>query len=354
MKRALLLVLCCCALAAGCAETSNAPAATVNDATVTTRDVVDELNAINANPNYRNDIDNQFKQQGEAVVGSAPGTYDAGFVGQVLLRQMQFAITHAEVSRRNLQANDECRAAAKNDLVQNLGQGDVQQGEATLAGFPEDYRNRLEGWYVDEWLLQGDLVQQPCGADVARTYFDAHPDEFVQLCVSEIQVGDENTANSVAAQAKAGADFATLAQQYSTDEQTAGKGGDEGCGYPSQINSLVLPTLQQVPTGGVSDPISNNQGSFAIFKITDRKPSKFEDVSMLAQELAARDQAVQYRGWLSRALQDAKVTVDPRYGTYDPTTISIKPPETQASSSSSGGEPPVTEPATGGAPTPGP
>ncbi len=354
MKRALVLVLCCCALAAGCAETSNAPAATVNGATVTTKDVVDELDAITANPGYLSDIDNQFKQGGQTVVGSASGTYDAGFVGQVLLRQMQFAVTHSEVAKRNLQASDECKQAAQNDLVQNLGQGDAQKGADTLAGFPEDYRNRLEGWYVDEWLLQSDLVQQPCGgADVAKTYFDAHPDDFEQQCISAIAIGDQATADAVVAQARAGADFATLAQQYSIDAQTASTGGDAGCHFPAELAPAYAPAVQATATGSVSDPVANNQGGYFIFKVNDRKPAAFADVSSQAEQLAARDQAVEFRAWLQHALQGAQVTVDPRYGTFDPSTLSITPPEVASTTApSTGSEPPVT--GSDVPPTPGP
>jgi hypothetical protein len=340
-------------LGTGCAEKSTAPAATVNGTTVTTKDVVDELDAINANPDYRTDIDNQFKQQGQAVVGSAPGTYDAAFVGQVLLRQMQFTLTHDEVVRRNLQASDDCRVAAQNDLIQNLGGGDVQKGQSVLAAFPEGYRNRLVGWYIDEWMLQSDLVQQPCGgSEVGKAYFDAHPDDFVQMCVSVITAGDENTANNVVEQARAGADFTSLARQYSTASDVAQTGGDAGCLFPVEINTLFQQTLQQTPTGSVTDPVSNNQGGYLVFKVTDRKPAAFSDVSSQAEQLAARDQAVEYRGWLTHALQDAKITVDPRYGTYDAENLTITPPATESSSSSPSTDPSVT--GSDGSPTPGP
>ena len=44
-------------------------------------------------------------------------------------------------------------------------------------------------------------------------------------------------------------------------------------------------------------------------------------MSSQAEQLAARDQAVEFRAWLQHALQGAQVTVDPRYGTFDPSTL---------------------------------
>jgi len=360
VKRVLALVLCCCALAVACAEKSNAPAATVNGTTVTAKDLADELDAIKANPEYLNALDTQFKQSGQAAVGSAPGTFDPGFVGTVLFRQLQFALTHSEVQRRNLEASDECKASASNDLTQNLGQGDAQKGEATLAKFPEAYRNRLQGWYVDEWVLQADLVHQPCGgAGVAQAYFDTHPDDFTQMCVSLASVNDENLANSIVAQTRAGADFAALAQQYSTDAQTASGGGDAGCHLPAEFPSTIAPTVQATQVGGVTDPISDNGGGFYIIKVNDRKPQAFTDVSSEAEQLALRDQAVELRTWLSHALTDAKVTVNPRYGTFDPSTGQITPPASNSSAPGSGSQAPpsasdVPAPASEAPSTPGP
>ena len=349
MKRAFVLVLCCCALGFGCAEKSNTPAATANGSTVTTRDLSNELKAINANPNYRDSIDSQLKQQGQPVVGSAPGTFDSSFVAQVLLRQLQFALIRSEVQHRNLTVTDECRQAAKDALTLSVGNNDPQQGQATLAGFPESYRNQLEDWYADEYALQADLVGQPCGTTaVAQAYFDAHTQDFTQHCISLISVNDENVANSIVAQTRAGADFASLAKQYSTEPNTASAGGDAGCLFSYEFPTTLAPTVQGTQVGAVTDPISDNQGGFYIIKVNDRKPAAFADVATDAGRLAARDQSVQLGAWMQHALADAHITVDPRFGTFDPSTGTIKPPGANNSSSpppATGSEaPPATGP----------
>jgi parvulin-like peptidyl-prolyl isomerase len=347
VKRALVLVLCCCALGAACADKSNTPAATANGVTITTQDLKDELNAISANHDYLTSLDNTYKQQGQAVVGSAPGTFDAGFVTQLLLRQLQFGVMHNEVQRRNLTATDECKQAAQNDLLLALGQNDLQQGQATLAGFSDDYRNQLESGFLDEFMLQADLANQPCGSDsVSRAYFDAHQKDFTQNCVSLIAVNDENLANSIVAQTRAGGDFAALAKQYSSDTQTATMGGDAGCHYPDEFPSTLAPTVEGTQIGGVTDPISDNVGGFVIFKVDDRKPAAYADVATEAQQLAARDQSVELGSWLQKALADGKVTVDPRLGTFDAQNSVINPPpgDKKASTGSSGSEVPAANP----------
>jgi parvulin-like peptidyl-prolyl isomerase len=327
VKRALALVICCCALTAACAQNSSAPAATINGVEVTTQDVVDELEAISANKEYLNAIQADFQQQGEAVIGATPGTYDAAFVAAVVRRQMQFALMHEEVRKRGLEATDECKLAAKNDLILSLGRSDAARGEALFASFPTEYQNRLQGWYEDEFALQSDLAHQPCGnADVAKAYFDAHPEDFTKACVSIIGVGDEATANSIVMQVRGGADFAELARQFSTDAATASTGGDAGCHLPAEFPATIAPLVQATAPGAITDAISDTAGGFVIIKVNGRQPAAFNDVAAQADELAGRAQAVEFGNWLQQAQAAAQVTIDPRYGTFDPATFTIKPP----------------------------
>ena len=185
---------------------------------------MDELDAISANPDYLTSIDDALKQQGaDRSSGPLRVPSTPGSLPRCCNRQLQFALIHNEVERRGLTAGRRVQAGGEGRPGPRHRSGnDAQQGEATLAGFPEDYRNKLEGWYVDEYALQADLAHQPCGSDaVAKAYFDAHTEDFTQDCVSLIAVNDENLANSIVAQTRAGGDFAALASQYSTDEQTA-------------------------------------------------------------------------------------------------------------------------------------
>ncbi len=336
MKRALAVVLCACALVVGCSRTNTTPAATVNGTPVTTQQLVDELEAISANKDYLDAIDNDFKSQGMNVKGSTAGSYDAAFVAAVLRRQILFTLVHQELQRRNLRVTDDCRTAAHNDLLLSLGSSDSAKGAALFASFPAKYQQQLDGWYQDEFTLQADLSGQACGSpDVAKEYFDKHPEQFSQSCVSLISVNDQNLANTIVSQARAGGDFAAAAHQFSTDQQTAAAGGDAGCHLPSEFPPQIATIVEQTPVGGVTDAIDNTVGGFVIIKVTDRKTVDFTTVAAQAEELAAQDQSTNFNNWLQTAEASAHVTVDPRYGTFDPSTFQITPPPVDSTSSSS-------------------
>ena len=51
-----------------------------------------------------------------------------------------------------------------------------------------------------------------------------------------------------------------------------------------------------------------------------------------------RDQAVQFNTWLMKAQGVANVSVDPRYGTFDPATFTIKPPPLDSNAPASGSD----------------
>src|SRR5439155_26894624 len=136
----------------------------VNGGKITTNDVVAELNAIGANPDFLNKIEAQEKQQGASVKGSRPGSYDATFVATLLLRQINYQLVHDEVLRRKVALTDECKAQARSDVLLDLGNSNSQQGEDIFNKFSKDYQDVLVRRNTEVLALQNDLAGQPCGA----------------------------------------------------------------------------------------------------------------------------------------------------------------------------------------------
>jgi hypothetical protein len=336
VKRLAALVLCTLAFGAACSRTSSAPAATVNGTAIATDALVEELNAIQANPEFITSLQSGSPSGGGlTVVGSTAGSFDAGFVSQVLLRQIDYSMIHSEVAKRKVVIDDPCRAQARNDALLNLGNQDATAGEKLFNKFPKRYQDVLLQRNADVIALEAALSGQQCGKGPdAAGYYDTHPNDFTKLCISLIAVSDQATADTVVAQARAGADFAALARQVSLDAQTKDSGGDIGCRLPSDFNPTVAPILQAGKTGDVLDPIPGNSG-VSIVKITDRQLAPLDEVRTQAEELATSNSGQAFGTWLRQSRVDAKVAVDQRYGTFDPTTFQINPPTLDLNPSSS-------------------
>ena len=325
MKRLLAITACAVALAAACGgEGSGRPAAVVNGSRIEQRSVVDELEAITANADYLDFIDQRLQSGGQKVKGSAPGTYDAAFVSQVLLRQIEFTLVHDEVRKRNLPVPDECKVAAQNDTYTNIGEGTAATGQQLFEKFPKAYQETLLRWNLDQLVLMADLAGQPCVTeDAAKAYYDAHTDEFEQTCFSAIQVTTKERADELVAQIQGGADFAAVAEAEGATSPTT-PGGDQGCRSKNELRADLIDPIFSAEVGSVS--AIDASGAAVVLKVNSRKQAGLEDVRQQASELAAQSAGSAFSQWFQDASQRAAVDIDPRYGTFDGTTFSIKPP----------------------------
>ena len=324
MKRLAALVLCLLAFGAACSKTSSAPAATVNGKKIATSDLVDELNAINANTEYLNGLQSNASAGGATVIGATPGSYDAGFVSQVLLQDIYYSLVHDEFVKRKIGVTDACRLRAKNESALQIGNGDASKGDAILAKFPSSYQDVLVRRNVELLALETDLAGAQCGNE-ADTYYANHPDDFTKMCISLIAVPDQATADTVIAQLRGGADFATLAQQVSVDPATKATNGDAGCVLAGRFNASLVQQLQAANIGDVLDPIPGQSG-VSILKLTGRQVASLDEVQSQADELASAAASQAFSQWLSQVRTTAQVTIDSRYGTFDPATFQINAP----------------------------
>jgi hypothetical protein len=150
----------------------------------------------------------------------------------------------------------------------------------------------------------------PPGEDEQAAFYERGPTESGVACVSHILVDTEEEANDVLAELDAGADFATLAQERSTDEGSAQGGGVLPCTFTATFrNTYVGPFVDAalaaemgVPTG----PVATDFGYHVLLV----RPYD-EVVDELAGYFESRDYVV------ARALGDHDVYINPRYGTLD-------------------------------------
>jgi parvulin-like peptidyl-prolyl isomerase len=126
-----------------------------------------------------------------------------------------------------------------------------------------------------------------------------------QVHLAHIALSDNATAQEVVAKLKAGEDFARLAAQYSSDEQTKDAGGD--LGWLSQ--ELMLPELveatRRLEPGQFSDAIPTRYG-FTVLTVLEREMRE-ADASVVAQRKQAALMAILTA---ERARAEIEVLVD--------------------------------------------
>jgi parvulin-like peptidyl-prolyl isomerase len=157
-------------------------------------------------------------------------------------------------------------------------------------------------------------VQQAIGAEqVLATQEQVHAQHIV--------MPSEDQARDVLNQLQAGADFATLARQVSTDSATKDSGGDLGWFARGAKAKAVEDAAFALQPGQLSDVIANG-GSFEILQVLERDPNR-----PLAQDQLTSQRTQAFNTWLSqkRGGADVKETFSTSQRDWVLSKIGVRP-----------------------------
>lgn len=161
-------------------------------------------------------------------------------------------------------------------------------------------------------------VKPATDADAQR-YFDQNRAQMVtpeQRDVANIVVPDEATAQQVLQQAGAGADFASLAGQYSIDASTKDKGGSLGLVQESQLDQAYGKAAFAAPAGAPFGPVQTPQGWNVgrIGEVRGSVPVSFDQVKDAIKGKLDNDaKLAAWDRFLAARIADADVTYAPEY-----------------------------------------
>jgi parvulin-like peptidyl-prolyl isomerase len=138
-------------------------------------------------------------------------------------------------------------------------------------------------------------------------------------CASHILVATEQEATDVANRLAAGEDFATLAGELSTDTGSGTQGGDLGCSAADVYDPAFAAALTAAEVDVPTAPVESQFGWHLIL-VRDDEESARETLTAAALNEAANT-------WLADQFENADVTVDSEFGTWQATpTPQVVPP----------------------------
>lgn len=318
MKRLLVCLLALVALAGVACGNLQAYAAIVNGTRIPQKDVDEELKAIKANTKYLDALDPSRKQ----ILGSGNNTFNSQFTAFVLNQDIDYLMIDREVARRKLKPSAADIDRAKQTVISQTG------GEDVYKAFPKWYQDKLQQRFANVIVLANALAG---GADEAKAqeYYQSHQQEFEQACTSHILVDSKEKADEIEAKLKSGQDFATLAKTESKDTGSAQKGGEIGCyGRQAQLVPEYLEASFSQPVGQPGPPVQSQFG-FHIIKVTSRNVPPYDQVKDQVQQAIGQGGGQKLTEWITGALKKAKVTVNPKYGTFnkDKQVPQVDPPK---------------------------
>jgi PPIC-type PPIASE domain len=197
-------------------------------------------------------------------------------------------------------------------------------GAQVLATMPASFVSENVRFDAAATVLEEDLSGYGASTADLERYFEAHRASFDTACFTVAGYSTESEATAAAATVTATNTFAKVA--------SAASGGPEGCGILYEVTS-ELPTgngLATLAVNTVSKPIADN-GEYVLVEITSKSPSPFSQAKSAVQVAEQSAGATATRDALNAREKRAAISVDARYGKWDPDVAEVLPPATPGS-----------------------
>ncbi len=259
-----------------------------------------------------------------AVSACTPASSDeprvVAMVNSMPITQSEFDIRWAELPESR-QARYQ-REGGQKKFLEDMIARELLLQEARRLGLDQTTEIREKVQRFQEQLTLDELVRDVAKRDVPVTqdeledYYMAHSSAVLateHIRAAQIIVPTAMQALELRKQLEGGADFAKLAQKFSTDQATKFRGGDLGPyrkgAAPPEIEAAIL---TQNP-GAVSEPIQVPAG-FALVKVTSRDPLDARSAHVarerLQQELSAEKRRKQFEEFLTSLRSKASIRME--------------------------------------------
>jgi hypothetical protein len=270
-------------------------------------------------------IDGAGQPSGEAPHTTSTSSFAASYLDLMIQNEivLQVAAQH-HVAVTSQEIND-ASTGLKNQISQSLSSSGgspgctATTGDQVLATMPSSFVQSTERFGAVLATFERKLSSVgPSDADL-KSFFDAHRPVFDNVCFTAAFYTSGNDAEAAKAAIYEGATFSSLAAK------TNG-GGPQGCiilyGLVAAVSSTT--DLQTLPLNTVSVPIAISNGEYVLLEFTSRTPSSFTAARASVQQAALSIGTNRARTFIGSAIGHARVTVDPRYGAWNPTTAQLR------------------------------
>ena len=229
------------------------------------------------------------------------------------------AVSDDEIAEEHRRRNEKVRV----QVVAFRGDDHIEDIEATDEEIAAHYEENTLAYEVPEKRqLRFLLVDESAifesispSDDEVQQYYDANSSQYTtpgQVRASQIllRIGGDDEAEvearaaALAAEARAGADFAELAREHSEDEATAEDGGDLGMFGRGRMVAEVEAAAFELDVDAVSDPVRSAIG-FHVLRVTEKQEETrqpLEEVREAIENVLKNERATARADDLARAI----------------------------------------------------
>jgi foldase protein PrsA len=327
-------------------ETTRPAAAVVDGNRITVATIEDSLDRFVGSKEFEN-----------AAAGQDPEAFKREYQQTVLSTLIRREVLTAEAERAGVEVSDQEVNDRLDQVIEDVGGQKQFETELSNRNLTQD---EVEGFIRDSLLeeaLRAEVTQasEPTDQDV-QSFYEENIDRFSEIHTAHILVEDNKRAVDISQQLKEAPAgevdklFGDLAREFSIDTASAKRGGDLGFVPSGQFVPEYTQGVATLEVGEISNPIRSQFG-FHVVRLLGRRTAPLADVrDQLVTELGTQGQEQAWQDFLTKAYEDADVTVNSRYGELDPVSHMVI--NADANSIPGAEEPPSTPTPTSPPPTP--
>lgn len=311
--RTFLACLAALALLSGCGNLFDTAAAVVGGRKITAGEVAEGLERFRETQEYQ-----RLTAQGNAE--SIRRRFEQAYLSELIRR----AVLAPRAEELGIEVTDE----EVNETIEGI-QDDFESPSAFEEALKEQGLDQEQLVEIVRDNILEDKVREEVTGDIEpteeeiRAYYQENIADYTRTRSSHILVKEFALAKQLANQLQKAPKkqlenlFADQARQYSTDKQSAKKGGDLGFTTAGQLVEQYENTVADMEIGEVSDPVQSQFG-YHVILLTDREVTPFSGVrTSIADQLGEGAAEERWQEWLDGAYREADIRINSRYGELD-------------------------------------
>lgn len=239
---------------------------------------------------------------------------EAQFRQRILDNLVSNLLVSQEAKRQGISVSD-AEITAKLSMMQAQYHSEKQFQDAIAASGStiEALRERIRLQILTTRMIEEITQEVTVTVADAKDYYRVNKEVFKAaptVRIRMIRVLDPKKADALAAQLKAGADFAALARANSVDPSKS-RGGDLGVKAANSLPKEVVGSARVAPVGQVVGPIRGEEGVYiiSVIKRFDERQQTFEEVKDRIYQILKQEKQVRaFNDWIESLKKKAKVT----------------------------------------------
>lgn len=302
---AALVVTACGPEGAGSANA----AATVNGEEIPISEVRERMDTVRANP--------QFQQQLEQLEGEEASGFEEQVQAEILTGLIRSRILEQGAERLGVEVTEEDVDEQQERAIEEVGGQEafdqlIEENNLT----EEEVRSQLRDLALQEGVAEELTAEATAGGDEIRAFYK---ENYGTAKARHILLETEEEAKKVLERLQEGEDFGELAKEVSTDPSAEQNAGDLGEFDRSQMVPEFAEAVFAAEEGEIVGPVETEFGYHVIeVQSLDPGPPLAEVEGDISEQLLEEERAQAVQAWLEEQTAAAEVSVNPRFGEWDP------------------------------------